>query len=50
MDGSTTLVGAAKLSIVKAAARRSEHFPFGVSGSERLKTLLRYYRFAPFIY
>jgi hypothetical protein len=32
LDGSTTLQEAGKLSIVKAVARRSEHFPCGVSG------------------
>jgi hypothetical protein len=31
VDGSTTLVEAGKLSIVKAAARSGKHFPFGVS-------------------
>ena len=34
VDGSTTLVEAGKLSIVKAVARSREHFPFGVSGSD----------------
>jgi hypothetical protein len=34
VDGSTTLVEAGKLSIVNAAARSREHFPFGVSGSD----------------
>jgi hypothetical protein len=34
VDGSTTLVKADKLSIVKAVARSREHFPFGVSGSD----------------
>src|SRR5262245_3499160 len=32
LDGSTTLVEAGKLSIVKAAVRSREHFPFAVSG------------------
>src|SRR5579864_9369034 len=36
LDGSTTLVEAGKLSIVKAAARSSERFPSGVSGSDKL--------------
>ena len=33
VDGSTTLVGEGKPSIVKAVARSKEPFPFGVSGS-----------------
>ena len=37
MDGSTTLVEAGKLSIVKAGARSREHFRFGVSGSDDSK-------------
>ena len=37
VDGSTTLVEAGKLSIVKAVARSREHFPFGVSGSDDSK-------------
>ena len=34
VDGPTTLVKAGKLSIVKAALRSKEHFPFAVSGSD----------------
>src|ERR1035438_3902415 len=34
VDGSTTLLEAGKLSIVKTVARSREHFPFGVSGRE----------------
>ena len=37
VDGSTTLVEAGKLSIVKAVARRREHFQFAVSGSVLLE-------------
>ena len=33
VDGSTTLLEAGKLSIVKAVARSRGHFPFGVSAS-----------------
>ena len=36
-DGSTTSVEAGKLSIVKEVARKSEHFPFGVSGIDDSK-------------
>jgi len=38
VDGSTTLVEAGKLSIVKAAVRSRGHFPFGVSGTNDFKT------------
>jgi len=39
VDGSTTLVEVGKLCIVKAVARSREHFRFGVSGSDELRTL-----------
>src|SRR4030095_5313269 len=37
VDGSTTLVGAGKLSIVKAVAKSNEAFPFRVSGGDDIK-------------
>ncbi len=40
VDGSTTLVEAGKLSIVKAVARSRTPFPFGVSGSEDSNLIL----------
>jgi hypothetical protein len=45
VDGSTTLVEAGKLSIVKVAPRNRVRFPFGVSGSDdSVPPLLKYPR------